>query len=48
MTAKEREWELEVCKVFKRPPRDYIFDLPCYPYVKPDYTQCVNFDLNYP
>ncbi len=36
-----------ICKIFKRPPRDFILDKPTYPYFKPDYTQMVNFDLNY-
>lgn len=48
MTPKERELELEVCKLFKRPPRDFIFDKPCYPYVPTDNKYMVNFDLNPP
>lgn len=47
MTPKEREWELEICKLFKRPPRDFIFDKPTYPYVPVDPTKMVNFDLNF-
>lgn len=47
MTPKEREDELIIAKIFARPPRDYILDKPCYPYVKPDYTKMVNFDLNF-
>ncbi len=47
MTAAEREEELIIAGIFKRPPRDFILDRPCYPYIKPDYTQMVNFDLNF-
>lgn len=48
MNSKEMETELEICKIFMRPPRDFIFDHPTYPYVKTDYSKMVNFDLNAP
>ncbi len=48
MNSKEMETELEICKIFMRPPRDFIFDKPTYPYIKPDYSKMVNFDLNTP
>lgn len=52
MTPKEKEEELFISKLFKRPPRDFILDHPFYPYVpappKGYEHVCVNFDLNYP
>lgn len=45
MTPKEKEMEKEVAAIFKRPPRDFIFDFPTYPYVPP--TPLANFDLNF-
>lgn len=46
LTPKEREDDLFLAKIFKRPPKDYLFDLPFYPYVPP--TPKANFNLNYP
>lgn len=48
MTSKEFEEELNDAKCWHRVPRTFIFDHPTYPWVKPDYTKCVNFDLNPP
>lgn len=47
-TKKEFELELEVCKIFRRPPRTFFHDKPFYPYVPPTpVVPKVNFDLNY-
>lgn len=48
MTPKEYAEELEDAKIWRRVPRDFIFDHPTYPWVPqvPKYT--VNFDLNAP
>lgn len=50
MTPQEYHDELILASIFKRPPKQYIKDLPFYPYVPtPPHKQCkVNFDLNYP
>lgn len=51
MTPQEKETDLWLAKLFKRPPCDYILDRPTYPYVPSNpFNQklCVNFDLNYP
>lgn len=45
MTAKEKEDEKWIATLFKRPQRDYIFDMPTYPYVP--LTPLANFDLNF-
>ncbi len=44
-TAREFEQELEISKIFQRPPRSFIHDKPFYPWVP--LTPLVNFDLNY-
>lgn len=48
MTTWEREQEIMDSIIWHRVPRDYILDKPTYPWIKPDYTQMVNFDLNKP
>lgn len=48
MTPKEFQEELEDAKIWQRVPRTFILDHPTYPWVKPDYTKMVNFDLNPP
>ncbi len=44
-TTKEYEQELEIAKLFQRPPRQFFYDTPFYPWVPP--TPLVNFDLKY-
>lgn len=44
MTAWEREQEKQDAAIWKRPQRDFIFDIPYYG-VPP--TPLVNFDLKY-
>lgn len=47
-TPQEYEGELEVARIFLRPPRQYIFDTPYYPFFPPTpILPRVNFDLNY-
>lgn len=50
MTPQEREEELLIASIFKRPPRDFILDRPTYPYVPKPMCEkfMVNFDLNPP
>ncbi len=48
LTSKEYAEECEDAKIWERFPRDYLLDKPFYPWVKPDYSKCVNFDLNIP
>lgn len=49
MTPEEYRDELVLASIFKRPPNQYIHDLPFYPYVPtPPKKYMVNFDLNYP
>lgn len=48
MNAWEYEQELQDSKIWQRVPRQFILDRPTYPWIKPDYTKCVNFDLNVP
>ncbi len=50
MTPKEKETEIWLAGLFKRPTCEYIYDMPTYPYLpkKPPFEQYnVNFDLNY-
>ncbi len=44
-TAREFETELELAKIFKRPPRTFIGDPPFYPWLVPE--PLVNFELNF-
>lgn len=44
-TAHEFQTELELAKLFKRPPRAFINDKPFYPWLVPE--PLVNFNLNY-
>lgn len=48
LTPNEFADELEIAKIFKRPPRNYLYDQPFYPYlpITPKVPR-VNFDLNY-
>lgn len=47
-TAAEMEGEIEISKLFKRPPTPYIFDTPFYPYLPPaPKVPFVNFDLGF-
>lgn len=47
-TVKEYEQELEISRIFHRPPRQYFYDLPFYPYIPPTpKVPKVNFDLNF-
>lgn len=47
-THKEYELELEMCKVFRRPPRQFVDDPPFYPWLPPaPIVPCVNFLLNF-
>lgn len=49
MTPQEKETDLFLAKMFRRPPLDYILDKPTYPYVPmPIKKFMVNFDLNPP
>ncbi len=41
----EMQTEKELCKIFLRPPRHFIFDEPFYPWLPPEPK--VNFDLKY-
>lgn len=45
-TPSEFEQELIVAKAFKRPPTNYVYDMPTYPYF-PKQQPHVNFDLNF-
>lgn len=45
LTPKELEDEKIVARIFKRPLRTFINDIPTYPYCVPEPK--VNFDLNY-
>lgn len=45
LTPKEMEDELELCKIFRRPPRTYFYDPPFYPWLPPE--PYVNFDLKF-
>lgn len=44
-TKEEFVTELEISKIFKRPPRTFFYDPPFYPWVPPE--PVVNFDLKY-
>lgn len=44
-TPPEYELELTMAKNFRRPPRQYFYDPPFYPWLPPE--PVVNFDLNY-
>lgn len=44
-TPEEFEVELQLSKIFKRPPRTYVDDPPFYPWLVPE--PVVNFQLNY-
>lgn len=44
-TPEEFVTELELSKIFKRPPRTYVNDTPYYPWLVPE--PVVNFNLNY-
>lgn len=44
-TAREYEQEVEEAKIWCRPPRQYVYDPPFYPWVPP--TPLVNFHLNF-
>lgn len=44
-TPKEYETEIELAKWMKRPPRQFIHDMPFYPWAVPE--PLVNFDLNF-
>lgn len=44
-TPREFETELELSKIFKRPPRTFIGDPPFYPWLVPE--PLVNFELNF-
>lgn len=44
-TPEEFADELEIAKLFKRPPRTYFYDPPFYPWLPPE--PVVNFELNY-
>lgn len=47
-TPKEFQDELEISKIFLRPPRTYFYDTPFYPIFPPTpIIPKVNFDLNY-
>lgn len=48
MTPWEKQEEKEIAAIFKRPPRDFIFDFPTYPFfpITPKVPK-INFDLNY-
>lgn len=49
MTPAERETDLFLAKMFRRPTLNYILDRPTYPYVPtPPQKFMVNFDLNPP
>lgn len=49
MTPSEKEFEIWLAKMFRRPPCDYILDKPFYPYIPtPPQKYMVNFDLNPP
>lgn len=45
--ASSGDWEMEylMCKMFNRPPRINLKDVPFYPWVKNQYN--VSFQLNY-
>ncbi len=45
LTPKEYEGELELAKIFKRPPRQMLLDPPFYPWTVPE--PLVNFKLNF-
>lgn len=45
MTPKEEEEEREDAKIWKRPRRTFIYDIPFYPGLPPE--PYVNFDLGY-
>lgn len=45
LTPQEYADDLELAKLFCRPPRNYLYDLPFYPYLPP--TPIANFDLKY-
>ncbi len=45
LNPKEFADELEIAKIFHRPPRNYLYDLPYYPFFPP--TPLANFDLNF-
>lgn len=42
-TPQEFQTELELSKIFKRPPRTFIHDPPFYPWLPPE--PIVNFDV---
>lgn len=47
-THKEYEQELEISKIFHRPPRQYVYDPPFYPWLPPaPIVPFVNFSLNF-
>lgn len=46
-TPWEQQEENELALIFKRPPRYFIKDKPFYPYVIPNNSEMVNFDLNF-
>lgn len=47
-SAKDFETELELCKIFRRPPRTFPTDPPFYPWLPPaPIIPCVNFSLNF-
>lgn len=45
ITGKSWEAEMELCRLFFRPPRTYEEDIPYYPWTKPE--PLVNFALNF-
>lgn len=45
MTPWEKKEEAQDAAIWKRPQRDFIFDIPFYPGIPP--TPLVNFDLKY-
>lgn len=47
LTPQEMQTELEICKIFRRHPRQFLLDKPFYPYVPQMPKEMVNFDLNF-
>lgn len=45
LTPEEFQTDLEIAKWLKRPPRNYIYDPPFYPWLPPEPR--VNFDLKF-